>query len=79
MRDRALAFSKKHRLLYWIIVAVIFIARVTLSLGVGVAEKRGLTKEQLTRYTAPLFAAVMYLSILTNFRLVNRSPSNRER
>lgn len=50
MRDKAIAFSKKYGLLYWIILVVIFAVPSAISFGVAAADKRwlhlGWTKEQ---------------------------------
>jgi hypothetical protein len=75
MRDKAIAFSKKYRLLYGIILTVLFAVPVTISFGVAAADKRwlhlGWTKEQRDHYMFPLMLAVMYFSLLS----WNRAPS----
>jgi len=72
MRDKAIAVFEKHRFLSNIITGVIFLALTGLNLT---AITLGQRKEQATLYTLPLIAAIMYLSLITNYPVSKRPPS----
>jgi len=68
IQSRVVDYVEHHPLVRWGILALAVVVQVAISVGGLVTEKggrqTGLTKEELFKYTAPLFCAVGYLVLL---------------
>ncbi len=78
MRHRMLSFFEKHPSLRWISPGIILLFQGIFALGLLGTEKHwinlGWTKDQLSKYTAPVLFAVLYFAVLTNYTS-RRKPS----
>lgn len=79
LRDKTLALFEKYKFLRWASVVVICGIQLPISFGLLAADwgwiNLGWTKEELTKYTAPLIGIVVYLSLLTSFTSRHDKPS----